>query len=64
MKRSKTEIDKKIKSVTTRLINLEDEIKDITGDLFAWAGLKNAKKIVVAVRRNLRAEELRRKNLK
>ena len=50
MKRSKIEIDKKIKSITI--------------DLLAWVGLKNAKKIVVAVRRNLKAEELRRKNLK
>jgi len=50
MKRSKSELDKKIKSITI--------------DLLAWAGLKNAKKIVVAVRRNLKAEENRRKELK
>ena len=50
MKRSKKEIETKIKSVTT--------------DLLCWAGLKNAKKIVLAVRRNLREEENRRKELK
>jgi len=50
MKRSKSELDKKIKSITI--------------DLLAWAGLKNAKKIVVAIRRNLKAEENRRKELK
>lgn len=50
MKRSRKEIDGKIKAVTV--------------DLLCWAGLKNAKKIVLAVRRNLKAEENRRKELK
>jgi len=50
MKRSKKEIENKIKAITI--------------DLLCWAGLKNAKKIVVAVRRNLKVEEIRRKELK
>jgi len=50
MKRTKKEIETKIKAITM--------------DLLCWAGLKNAKKIVVAVRRNLKAEEIRRKELR
>ena len=50
MKRSKKEIENKIQSITM--------------DLLCWAGLKNAKKITLAVRRNLKAEEVRRKELK
>jgi len=50
MKRSKKEIESKTQAITI--------------DLLCWAGLKNAKKIVVAVRRNLKTEEVRRKQLK
>jgi hypothetical protein len=50
MKRSKIEIDKKIKSVTT--------------DLLCWGSLKYAKKVSIGVRRNLKVEENRRKQLK
>jgi hypothetical protein len=41
-----------------------DEAKKISDKWLGNYSLKNAKKIVLAVRRNLKAEELRRKELK
>jgi len=41
-----------------------DEAKKISNKWLGDYSLKNAKKIVVAVRRNLKAEEIRRKELK
>jgi hypothetical protein len=50
MKRSKKELEIKTKAITI--------------DLLCWAGLKNAKKVALGVRRSLLAEENRRKELK
>ena len=43
--------------------NIDSMAENITRDLLCTAGLKNAKKIVAQVKRNLKAEYLRRKNL-
>jgi len=43
--------------------NIDAMAENITRNLLCTAGLKNAKKIVMQVKRNLKAEDLRRKNL-
>lgn len=44
-------------------LELENKARVMTEDLFMWAGLKNAKKIVTMIRKNLKVESDRRKNL-
>jgi len=44
-------------------VDRDNMAKALTDKLLCTAGLKNAKKIVAQVKRNLKAECLRRKNL-
>jgi hypothetical protein len=44
--------------------DLDKKAKQITFDLICFAGLKKAQKIAIQIRRNLKAEEIRRKELK
>jgi hypothetical protein len=43
--------------------DLDKKAKQITFDLICFAGLKKAQKITMQIRRNLKAEENRRKNI-
>ena len=43
--------------------DIDHKAKKVSDDLLCCAGLKNAKKIAIQVKRNLLAEDKRRKNL-
>jgi len=64
VKRSKKELEKKEKMVKYTKVEIDKLAREITDLWLGKHSLKNAKKIVLAVKRNLKAEENRRKELK